>query len=90
MSNRRQFLGIAAAWASATVWASRAQGALRRRVALSDGPFQCGIASGDPTADGFVIWTRLGSQADRRGRHARRERRRRLASGRRRSDDQSR
>lgn len=23
-------------------------------------PFQLGIASGDPSPDGFVIWTRLG------------------------------
>src|SRR5690606_27232688 len=25
-------------------------------------PFQLGVASGDPTADGFVLWTRLAPQ----------------------------
>jgi alkaline phosphatase D len=41
------------------VWSSRAIGAARQNVKLSDQPFQLGVASGDPSPDGFVIWTRL-------------------------------
>ena len=50
---RRNFLrsiiaGISLAWAGA-------------RVAIADSPyaFEHGVASGDPLADGFIIWTRL-------------------------------
>ena len=35
-----------------------ATGALAQQV-FTEYPFQLGVASGDPTADGFVIWTRL-------------------------------
>ncbi|MFC0634842.1 alkaline phosphatase D family protein [Brevundimonas balnearis] len=38
-----------------------ASGALARQVYV-DYPFQLGVASGDPTPDGFVIWTRLAPQ----------------------------
>ena len=31
----------------------------RNRLSFADYPFQLGVASGDPNADGFVIWTRL-------------------------------
>lgn len=31
----------------------------RRNPVFSDYPFQLGVASGDPTPDGFVLWTRL-------------------------------
>jgi alkaline phosphatase D len=34
-------------------------GAARRRVTLKDYPFKLGVASGDPSSDGFVLWTRL-------------------------------
>jgi len=30
-----------------------------RASILSDRPFRLGVASGDPSDDGFVIWTRL-------------------------------
>jgi len=49
----------------AAVWGAAALGTLspfRRSVAnpvFVNDPFQLGVASGDPTADGFVIWTRL-------------------------------
>ena len=49
----------------ATVWGAAAVAALspfRRVIAapvFTNDPFQLGVASGDPTADGFVIWTRL-------------------------------
>ncbi len=31
----------------------------RRYVPLADYPFRLGVASGDPSSDGFVLWTRL-------------------------------
>lgn len=31
----------------------------RKKLAFIEYPFQLGVASGDPNADGFVIWTRL-------------------------------
>jgi alkaline phosphatase D len=57
--NRRSFLAASTSLAAAAVWASRAEGAVRRRVGFKDYPFQLGVASGDPATDGFVIWTRL-------------------------------
>src|SRR3954465_11279710 len=56
--SRRHFLA-ANSLAAAAAWSSRAVGALKQNVKLSDHPFQCGVASGDPSPDGFVIWTRL-------------------------------
>ena len=35
------------------------QSLVRKYISLEDYPFQLGIASGDPAADGFVLWTRL-------------------------------
>lgn len=35
------------------------QALMRRNVPMSDYPFQLGVASGDPSSDGFVLWTRL-------------------------------
>ena len=32
---------------------------LRAQALFAETPFQLGVASGDPSADGFVIWTRL-------------------------------
>jgi alkaline phosphatase D len=45
--------------APALVVRARAQG-----VPLLDNPFQLGVASGDPDASGFVIWTRLAPRPD--------------------------
>ncbi len=56
--NRRSFLATSSL-AAAALWASRAEGAVRKHIKLSAYPFQLGVASGDPAADGFVIWTRL-------------------------------
>src|SRR5690242_2786427 len=50
---RRQFLAQSGAWLAAAA----AGQAWQRKFA--ENPFQLGIASGDPSADGFVIWTRL-------------------------------
>jgi alkaline phosphatase D len=41
-------------------WLGRfAQGSVIRRPAFAQNPFQLGVASGDPTSDGVVLWTRL-------------------------------
>jgi|GEM_PF-6773329 len=40
-------------------WLGRiAEGAVIRRPSLEEDPFQLGVASGDPTSDGVVLWTR--------------------------------
>lgn len=57
--NRRSFLLTTSSLAAASIWASRAEGAVRRQIAFDGDPYSLGVASGDPTADGFVIWTRL-------------------------------
>src|SRR5262245_21421976 len=57
--SRRAFLAGTTSLAAAAIWSSRADGAMKRRLKLADYPFQLGVASGDPTADGVVIWTRL-------------------------------
>jgi alkaline phosphatase D len=57
--NRRSFLATSTSLAAAAIWASRAEGAVRRRANFKAYPFQLGVASGDPAADGFVLWTRL-------------------------------
>ena len=43
-------------------YAGHVDGAVRRRLAFADNPFQLGVASGDPTPDGVVLWTRLAPQ----------------------------
>ena len=57
--DRRRFLAVTGSLSAAAVWSSRAIGAVRRNVPLSDDPFQLGVASGEPTPEGVVIWTRL-------------------------------
>ena len=57
--SRRAFLAGTTSLAAAALWSSRAHGAMKRRLKLADHPFQLGVASGDPTAQGVVIWTRL-------------------------------
>src|SRR5262245_51468005 len=57
--NRRNFLATTGSFAAAALWSARAVGAVQRNVTLGDYPFRLGVASGDPSADGFVIWTRL-------------------------------
>jgi alkaline phosphatase D len=53
--HRRTFIlgSLAAAGAAALPAGARAD------TALPHDPFQLGVASGDPAADGFVLWTRL-------------------------------
>jgi alkaline phosphatase D len=61
-SRRALLSGAAAAWAASSL--SRALAAKARSAGTSPGPersstFTLGVASGDPTPDGFVLWTRL-------------------------------
>src|SRR6185295_866466 len=58
-TNRRSFIRATASLATAALWSSTAFGAVKRQPRLSDYPFQLGVASGDPSPDGFVLWTRL-------------------------------
>ena len=58
-TSRRSFLYATGSLAAAALWADRAQGIELTRLKNEKYPFQIGVASGDPTPDGFVIWTRL-------------------------------
>lgn len=53
MFNRRHFL------AAATATGLAAPGLVRAQSLFRDYPFSLGVSAGDPSADGFVIWTRL-------------------------------
>lgn len=57
--SRRQLLASSAALAAFSVWPVQTFGALRRRLSFQSNPFQLGVASGDPTPSGVVLWTRL-------------------------------
>ena len=57
--HRRGFFKSTLSLAAAAAWASRADEPVLERPVFSADPFSLGVASGDPTADGFVIWTRL-------------------------------
>jgi alkaline phosphatase D len=55
VSRRRFVQGVAAASALSVLPAGR----LAAQVRFGSDPFQLGVASGDPSPDGFVLWTRL-------------------------------
>jgi len=57
--SRRSFLRRASSLATAAIGASCATGVVRAAVHFSSNPFSLGVASGDPSPDGFVLWTRL-------------------------------
>jgi alkaline phosphatase D len=57
--HRRTFLAVTNSLLAAAVWADRATGAVLKKPTFTDDPFQLGVASGDPTSDGVVLWTRL-------------------------------
>lgn len=59
VADRRQFLLSGASLAVLPWLGTIATGAVKRKASFAADPFQLGIASGDPAADGFVIWTRL-------------------------------
>ena len=56
---RRDFLTVGAALAAFPLKSLPGVAAVRRSVRFAAYPFQLGVASGDPSADGFVLWTRL-------------------------------
>ena len=56
MVDRRRFLE---ALAAAGVWHAISARAADRKTAFDTYPFTLGVASGYPTPDGFVLWTRL-------------------------------
>ncbi|MFM1871548.1 MAG: alkaline phosphatase, partial [Planctomycetota bacterium] len=60
--NRRSFAGFAAAVAGSS-WLSartrRSPTTTERRRRFANDPFAMGVASGDPSHDGMVLWTRL-------------------------------
>ncbi len=58
-SSRRSLLRGAALWAgAAAAGLGSVRYALGKTLFLND-PFQLGVASGDATADGFILWTRI-------------------------------
>lgn len=57
--SRRSFLAAASAAAAWPLADIRIALAADRRVHTANYPFQLGIASGDPSPDGVVLWTRL-------------------------------
>jgi alkaline phosphatase D len=56
--SRRLFLAYAASLSAVPLLVRRSPAATRR-IQFSDDPFSVGVASGDPTENGVVIWTRL-------------------------------
>jgi alkaline phosphatase D len=56
---RRSFLAGSASFALAAWLAPRLGGAAARAPVFPAYPFSLGVASGDPTPDGVVLWTRL-------------------------------
>ena len=65
MLGRRQLLRAAAALAATRFVAAAQAASAHAPVRLRQDPFALGVASGDPSADGFVLWTRaVGLEAD--------------------------
>jgi alkaline phosphatase D len=56
---RRSFLAFTGSLAAAAIWSSRAAGRVLQNPKFADHPFSLGVASGDPTASGAILWTRL-------------------------------
>ncbi|HYZ48426.1 MAG TPA: PhoD-like phosphatase N-terminal domain-containing protein, partial [Sphingomonas sp.] len=60
MINRRTLLASAAALAAARFADAGASARVREsRIRFDRYPFALGVASGDPSTDGFVLWTRI-------------------------------
>jgi alkaline phosphatase D len=56
----RRNLILSGASLAALPWLGRAvEGRVSSRLSFGNDPFQLGVASGDPTSDGVVLWTRL-------------------------------
>lgn len=63
MITRRHYLGLMSAAGATLFLPGSLEAAMRRRavteLAFTTNPFTLGVASGDPTSTGFVMWTRL-------------------------------
>jgi alkaline phosphatase D len=59
--SRRSFL-LTSSLVAATLWSGKALGVVTKNPKFTAYPFQLGVASGDPTPDGIVLWTRLAPQ----------------------------
>ena len=57
--HRRTFLAATSSLAAAALWSSRALANVVTTPKFSGYPFTLGVASGDPSATGVVLWTRL-------------------------------
>jgi alkaline phosphatase D len=57
--SRRSFLQGTTSFVAAALLSTRARGAVASSPRFSNYPFSLGVASGDPSPDGFVLWTRL-------------------------------
>ena len=57
--SRRAFLAGGLTAVGVARGGTRASGVVRQSLRLSSSPFALGVASGEPTPDGFVLWTRL-------------------------------
>lgn len=63
MTRRRSFIAGSASLALAALTKGHAWGAAKSIPKFTSYPFTLGVASGDPTADGVVLWTRLAPEA---------------------------
>ncbi len=59
--DRRGFLLAATSFAFTPLLGKTANGLVRHSPRFANDPFVLGVGSGDPAADGFVLWTRLAS-----------------------------
>lgn len=59
VSNRRAFLKAGASLAIIPWLAKLSTGAIANKPTFATNPFTLGVASGDPSPDGMVLWTRL-------------------------------
>jgi len=57
--SRRLFLAYGAALAAIPAQSGKTEGRTLNRLAFADNPFALGVASGEPTDSGVVLWTRL-------------------------------
>ncbi|MDA0346646.1 MAG: alkaline phosphatase D family protein [Verrucomicrobia bacterium] len=57
--NRRKFLRYTGSLAAAAAWSSCTKDPVLKNPSFPAYPFQLGVASGDPSPDGMVLWTRL-------------------------------
>lgn len=59
LTDRRQFVLGAGSLALLPWFGQCVQGAVQAKPSFQSDPFSTGVASGDPSPDGFVLWTRL-------------------------------